>query len=199
MRLASIGLPGEVGPWVALGFEPDGDGRLRLANGALEFGVRVAGLSVDATTFDVEPARSVDGIVVSSGVALECVAHPNGAMELDHVVVMTDSISRTSDAIEIGLGLEQRRVRETPDVRQAFHRFDDQDSTRGCIIELVENQGVDAPAIWGVVVIVADLDAVVAGAPELIRRPKPAVQSGRRIATVGRNAGLSTAVAFMDR
>ncbi len=199
MRLASVGLAGEVDPWVLLGFEPDIDGRLRLGNGALEHGRKSARLSVDPGTGGVEPPESIDGIVVSRGVALDGRAHPNGALELDHVVVMTDSITRTSRAIEIGLGLELRRVRETPDVRQAFHRFVDHGSTRGCIIELVERSSATAPSIWGVVVIVADLDAAVARAPDLIGRPKSAVQPGRRIATVGRDAGLGTAVAFMDR
>lgn len=199
MRLASIGLAGGVDPWVVLGFEPDMDGRLRLGNGALELGREPARLAVEPATCGVEPPESIDGIAVSCGAALDGTAHPNGALELDHVVVMTDSITRTSHAIEIGLGLELRRVRETPDVRQAFHRFADHGSTRGCIIELVEHSSAASPSIWGVVVIVADLDAAVAGAPELIGRPKPAVQPGRRIATVGRAAGLGTGVAFMDR
>ncbi|MEO6654417.1 MAG: hypothetical protein ABIP17_17395, partial [Ilumatobacteraceae bacterium] len=149
MNLASIGLPGAVGRWVALGFEPDDDGRLRLANGALELGHEFARLSVDPTMSGVVPAESIDGIVVTRGIAADGAAHPNGALELDHLVVMTDSIDRTSQAIEVGLGLEQRRVRETPNVRQAFHRFADQGSARGCIIELVENASVDPPAIWG--------------------------------------------------
>lgn len=199
MRLAAIGLSGQFDPWVALGFEPDGDGRLGLANGALEFGHEAAGLVVDPAGGVVEPADAIDGIAVSIGTTVAGDPHPNGAIELDHLVVMTDSIDRTSDAIEVGLGLEQRRIRETPDVRQGFHRFADQGPTRGCIIELVENVRVRTPAIWGVVVVVADLDAAIERAPDLIGRAKPAAQPGRRIATVGRNAGLATAVAFMDR
>lgn len=199
MKLASIRLTGAVGPCVALGFEPDENGLIRLSNGALEFGWEVSGLSVDPAGGDVEPAAQVDGIAVSRHRSVDGLSHSNGAIELDHVVVMTDSIGRTSDAIEQGLGLVQRRVRETPDVRQAFHRFADQGATRGCIIELVENERAQTPAIWGVVVIVADLDAAVADAHGLVGHPKPAVQPGRRIATVRREAGLTPAVAFMDR
>ena len=46
---------------------------------------------------------------------------------------MTDDLERTSNAVSAALGLELRRIRETADVRQAFHRFPD----RGCIVEIV--------------------------------------------------------------
>lgn len=199
MRLASIGLPGDVDRWVVLGFEPDGDGRLRFGNGALDFGCETPRLVVDPTESMIVPGEEIEGIGVTRGIATGGAAHPNGAMELDHVVVMTDSIARTSQLVENALGLEQRRIRETADVRQAFHRFADAGSTRGCIIELVENPAVDTATIWGLVVIVADLDAAVARSPDLISPPKPAVQPGRRIATVRRDAGLGTALALMDR
>lgn len=199
MKLASIGLTGEVGPWAALGFVPDGSGRIRLANGALEFGWDVPGLSVEPGDGEQGPTSPVDGLVVAIDRSTGGMVQRNGAVELDHIVVMTDSIARTSEAIHAGLGLEQRRVRETPDVRQAFHRFVDQGTTRGCIVELVEDERAQVPTIWGVVVIVADLDALASGASGLVGSPRPAVQPGRRIATVRRKAGLTTAVAFMDR
>lgn len=199
MRLASIRLPGDVDRWIALGFDPDGDGRLRFGNGALDVGCETRQLVVDPADSVIVPGESIDGIEVTCGVATGGAAHPNGALELDHVVVMTDSIARTSRSIEDALGLEQRRIRETADVRQAFHRFADAGSTRGCIIELVENASVDTATLWGLVVIVADLDAAVARASDLIGPPKPAVQPGRRISTARREAGLGTALALMDR
>ncbi len=198
MRLASILLPGDPEPWSALGFSPDGDGRLRFSNGALEFGDDVRGLAVDAPTGDTLPVE-VEGIPIRRGSVLRGSDHRNGAVELDHLVIMTPALDRTSAAITEALGLEQRRVRETPEVRQAFHRFADHGGTRGCIVEVVQDSRVGHPAIWGVVFIVDDLDAAVAAAPELISQPTPAVQPGRRIATVSRAAGLSTAVALMSR
>lgn len=203
MKLVAIGLPGESGPWVALGFEPDDHGRLGLANGSLEFGHDGARFVVAPSLDDDGAPDVVDGLTVSLGTVSRGTVsgarpQPNGALELDHVVVMTDSIERTSSALHTGLGLEQRRVRATATVRQAFHRFADEGAAKGCIVELVESDRVRQPSIWGVVVIVADLDATVAAAPRLIGRPKPAVQPGRRIATVDRTAGLPVAVAFMD-
>ena len=142
----------------------------------------------------------MDGVPVDVGADVAVGVHPNGAVELDHVVVMTDSIERTSAAFERALGLEQRRLRETETVRQAFHRFADApDGTRGCIVELVERQDLSSVDLWGLVVVVADIDRAVAASDGLVGPPKPAVQPGRRIATVPRTAGLPLAVALMSR
>lgn len=202
MKLASILLSGTVEPWEALGFATGEDGRLGFANGLLEFGHEVTGLSVTGDSVagdDVGPPLVVDGITISVGTVRDASDHPNGAIELDHVVIMTDSLDRTSAAIEAALGLPQRRVRETDVVRQAFHRFDDHDGACGCIIEIVESPRAEHPAIWGVVVNVSDLDAAVALAPHLVGRPKPAVQPGRWIATVSRSSEVGTALALMSR
>ena len=201
MKLASILLPGEVAPWSALGFTADDNARLCFANGAIEFGVERPELTVDGS--GAEGVRhlptDVEGIPVRRGFVVPGADHRNGAVELDHLVIMTPSLEHTSSAIVAALGLEQRRVRETPDVRQAFHRFNDHDGARGCIIEVVENERIEHSGIWGLVMIVDDLDAAVAAAPDVIGQPKPAVQAGRRIATVSRAAGLTTAVALMTR
>ena len=48
-------------------------------------------------------------------------------------------------------------------------------------------------ALWGLVVVVPELE----GLGPLVGAPKDAVQPGRRIATVSRDAGLGTALALM--
>lgn len=113
---------------------------------------------------------------------------------LDHIVVMTDSLERTSAAVEAVTGHECRRIRETSTVRQGFHRV----GPGGVIIEIVERTDVEAAHLWGFVVTVHDLDAAIAGADGLIGAPRDAVQPGRRIATVRSAAGLATAVAVMS-
>ena len=194
-RLAAIHVPGDAGPWVDLGFAVV-DEALALANGAVRFGSAACGLELEPPGVD---ATSIEGIVLSVGCGPDAVEHPNGAIGFDHVVVMTDSLERTSAAVAATLGLEQRRVRETGTVRQAFHRFAaTDDDAKGCIIEIVENPRVVEPAIWGCVATVADLDALVLAAGGLVNEPKPAVQPGRRIATVARSARLPIAVAFMS-
>ena len=198
-RLATVRIPAAAESWAALGFDTRA-GVAALANGAIEFADDRPGSSALGVT-GLERACSVDGLDIGPADEHPATRHPNGARSIDHVVVMTDSLDRTSQAIESSLGLERRRLRETEAVRQAFHRFADPIDAavgeRGCIIELVENQRVIAPEFWGLVVIVDDLDALHEAHPDLVARPKPAVQPGRRIATARREADLGTAVAFM--
>lgn len=123
-------------------------------------------------------------------------AHPVGAIDIDHVVIVTDSLSRTSGAVTAATGAELKRVREAGPVRQGFHRIG------GLIIEVVERTGLPAgPAsLWGFVVNVEDLHAAVGRiGPDLIGEAKPAVQPGRSIAVVRDTAGLGVPLALMDR
>lgn len=197
-RLAFVRVGGSSDHWEACGFTVDHD-RIALANGALAFcdpdGVGLIGLAVDG--FDGSSAE-VEGIELALGSAVAGVDHPNGAFELDHVVVMTDSLERTSAAIAETLGMESRRVRETDTVRQGFHRFDDQGGVRGCIVEVVESDRAERSGLWGLVVNVVDLDATIAHlGPDRVGPARPAVQPGRRIATVRREAGLGVPLALM--
>jgi hypothetical protein len=121
-----------------------------------------------------------DGLaIVTAGGEAASGAHGNGARSVDHVVALTDSLARTTEALEAA-GFELRRVAGP----MAFFRFGP------CILELVERG--NAVSLWGVVFVVDDLERV-----PLAGEPRDAVQPGRRIATVRPDAGLTTAVAFM--
>jgi hypothetical protein len=123
--------------------------------------------------------------------------HANGAVELDHVVVLTGSLERTCGAIADATGAPLKRVRELGDSRQGFHRI----GRGGLIVEVVERSevGDDPASFWGVVINVSDLDAAVdVAGPGLVGPAKDAVQSGRRIATVRSEAGLGLPVAMMS-
>lgn len=145
----------------------------------------------------IAPGAELDGLVtVPSGAPPREAAppHPNGALRLDHVVVSTPDLERTLAALQ-DAGLELRRVRDAgPTMRQAFLWVGD------VILEVVgpqEPQG-DGPArFWGLVVVVADLDAACAALGDLAGEPRDAIQPGRRIATVRRAAGIGTALALM--
>lgn len=124
--------------------------------------------------------------------------HVLGATGLDHVVVLTPDLERTSDAIALTTGAPLKRVREVGTMRQGFHRV----GRGGLIVELVERPEVPAgPAsFWGVVIEVADIDAACDRlGPERIGPPKDAVQPGRRIATFRPDAVLGVHVALMTR
>jgi len=192
-RLVGVGVGGdEPHPWRDLGFDVT-DGAVAVANGAVLLGA--TGLVVSGVA---DLPADLDGVPLSSGEVVPAGDHPNGAFEFDHLVLLTDSLARTSAAIEDALGLECRRVRETPDVRQAFHRFTDEPGARGCILELAETARVEGTSLMGVVFNLHDLEGAVERlGPELVSPPKPAVQPGRLISTVRRAAGLPTAVALM--
>jgi hypothetical protein len=123
-------------------------------------------------------------------------AHPNGALRVDHLVAFTPALARTVEAMEMA-GLSLRRVREPgepgPPVRQAFFRLGE------VILEVVEDpRASEGPArFWGLTICVADLDACAELLGERLGEIHDAVQPGRRIATVRREAGLGVRVALI--
>jgi hypothetical protein len=124
-------------------------------------------------------------------------AHPIAASGLDHVVVLTADLERTSEAITAATGCELKRIREVGAMRQGFHRI----GRGGLIVELVERPDLpDGPAsFWGLVLIVDDIDAACALlGDDRVSPPKDAVQPGRRIATVRGDVGLGLPVALMS-
>jgi hypothetical protein len=123
--------------------------------------------------------------------------HPNGATHIDHVVVLTPDLERTTAALA-RFGVERRREREveTNDglLRQGFFRFGE------VILEVVEHARIDpGPArFWGITFAVADLDACAELLGDSLGSIREAVQPGRRIATVRGSAGLGLPVALIS-
>jgi hypothetical protein len=190
--------------WSALGFEVDddtcvvGDVRIRLAGPDAGTGLIGWSLREIATTeLDGLPTTRSDRPPPS-----EAPAHPNGIATLDHVVAITPALERTVAALE-GAGLDLRRIREEPTPagapRQAFFRL-------GATVlevvqeppEAIERAGGDHPAFfWGLAFAAPDLETTVAGLGDRVGESRPAVQPGRRIATLRRSAGLSVPVALI--
>jgi hypothetical protein len=191
--------------WSALGFAVDGETcivggvRVCLAGEAAGRGLTgwalrgVAGTELDglATVRAERPPPDAPPPV-----------HPNGIVALDHVVAITPALERTVAALE-GAGLDLRRIREEPTPagapRQAFFRLG------ANILEVVQEPekataraGGDRPAFfWGLAFVAPDLEATVAGLGDQVSEIRPAVQPGRRIATLRRGAGLSIPVALI--
>jgi catechol 2,3-dioxygenase-like lactoylglutathione lyase family enzyme len=130
--------------------------------------------------------------------------HPNGVIAIDHVVAFTPDFARSVAALQEA-GLDLRRIREQPTPagapRQAFFRLGDE------ILELVQTPDElvpdDAAAaqptrFWGLALRVADLDHTVAQLDPHAGEARPAVQPGRRIASVRRSAGLAIPLALMS-
>jgi hypothetical protein len=123
--------------------------------------------------------------------------HPVGVTQIDHLVVLTSELDRTTGALG-QVGVERRRVREveTDDgpLRQGFFRLGQ------VILEVVEHAHVEAgPArFWGITFAVEDLDAAAAMLGDRLGSIRDAVQPGRRIATIRREAELGLPVALIS-
>ena len=189
--------------WSALGFAVDGDtaevGSVRLRfvgrgerRGIVRWFVRGA-RSLELDGLDTHPSERPPAAGAE---------HPNGVVAIDHVVVLTPDLDRTAGVLR-GAGFDFRRMREGPtpggSVRQAFFRMGE------VILELVLAPAgtsvaadPDGPArLWGISFLVPDMERPAAALGELLGVPRDAVQPGRLIATLRRDAGLGPAVAFM--
>lgn len=196
-------------PWTRAGFAVERD-RMQLGATRIRFveaaetasrgaiaGWSLAG--VDGADFD-----GLDTVLVDPApdAAAGAPPHPNTALTIDHVVAFTTDLERTVAAFE-GSGVRCRRIREPgpdagpgPPLRQAFFRLGE---TLAELVELPEDKvgSAERARFWGFTVVLADLDAGVASLGERVGPITEAVQPGRRIATIGKKAGLGMPVALI--
>jgi hypothetical protein len=127
---------------------------------------------------------------------------PNGVVAVDHVVAFTPDLDRSMRALR-SAGLDFRRLREGPTPggaqRQAFFRMAEVILE---VIEAPEGSRIRAdpagPArLWGLAFLVEELEPVADRLGDRLGPARDAVQPGRRIAPLRREAGLGPAVAFM--
>ncbi len=188
----SLGDPPE--RWEALGFSVV-DGALELAGVRLILGGAEPGISRWSLA-GIDPVDEIDGLATSVEAARPSAPgrHPNGATELDHVVVTTPDFDRTAAALE-ACGMPLRRIRDAGGFRQGFRRLGPG------ILELVEAPRIPAgpAAFWGLVVVLRDLGWLASRlGDQWVGDPKDAVQPGRQIVTLRSAAGLGQPVAFMS-
>jgi hypothetical protein len=177
-----------------------GSVRLRLAGQGPARGI------VGWSLREIDTGAELDGLPTTRSDRPPCTGapQPNGVIAVDHVVAFTPDLDRTTAALREA-GLDFRRMREEPTPggapRQAFFRVGEP------VLEVVQapdgTRIASDPAgparLWGISFAVADLDDTVASLGALAGEPRDAVQPGRRIATMRREAGLGPAVAFMSR
>jgi hypothetical protein len=147
----------------------------------------------------IEAVESLDGLpttkATKSTAANPPPEHANRATAIDHVVITTPEFDRTAQALErAGIPLSRIANVRSATIRQGFRRLG------GAILELVENPSAPpGPAVfWGLVIVVPDLEAPYPALARHLSDPRPAVQPGRRIATLDRAAALGPRIAFMD-
>jgi hypothetical protein len=203
--IAALTVADESTTWAALGFAVEGetcvvgDVRIRLAG-------RPAGRGLVSWTLGGVASVELDGLpteLSDEPAPTTAPVHPNGITVLDHVVAITPALDRTVAGLQQA-GLDLRRIREEPTPagapRQAFFRLGP------VILEVVQEPpeaiaaggGPERPAFfWGLAFRVEDIDETVARLGEHVSPARPAVQPGRRIATLRRSAGLAVPVALM--
>ncbi len=199
-----VGDPAEA--WTAAGFSVDGDGTCRIGAVRVRLvgrggGKRILGWSLR----DAPAARladgSLDGLPTTGSEAPtpELATHPNGATHIDHVVLLSPDLARTT-AVLAAIGVTPRGERDSDTygapMRQVFFRLGE------VILELVgqpDTAGEGAPGFFGLAITVTDLDAAAALLGDHLGTAKDAVQAGRRIATLRhRDVGMSVATALMS-
>ncbi len=206
--IAEITLADEPERWEALGFAVSDAavqlGLVRVVLVGADAGQGVIGWSlrgIAGVELDGLPTSPSDATPVHKGPS----KHGNGVTAIDHLVAMSPDLNRSVRALQAA-GLDLRRIREQPTPagapRQAFFRLGE------VILELVQEpdevvaarpDGVDGPArFWGLALLSDDLELTVSRLGERCGEIRPAVQPGRRIATLRRSAGLAVPIALMS-
>lgn len=207
-RLAELAINADANAWHEVGFNVT-VGRCRIGEVELAYtadqerptglrGWTIAGLAVEADLGGIPTQH--DHLPVSPGGRAS--PHPCGVIGIDHVVLFSSALEKTIASFEdAGVRCRRRREGAGPGghpLEQAFFRLG------SVIVEAVgvanEHAGPDGSRLWGITFCVADLDEAVAqlGKGRMIGSPKDAVQPGRRIATVRKQAGLGLPVALIS-
>jgi hypothetical protein len=197
--LVALDLHADPARWEMTGFRADAD-RLRIGTTDLVFlpgaGSGLVGWTLAGAIPEGDDAlEGVPTKVAGSGTDAAA-PHPNTVSAIDHIVLTTPNTARSFEALEAA-GFELRRVRDAgSELRQGFFLF------RDLILEVfgppepAAGTAEDPATLWGITLVAGDLDAAAraTGASE----PREAVQPGRRIAIVPKDAGLGTRVALMS-
>jgi hypothetical protein len=191
--------------WTRAGFGVDSDAVCRIGGVDVRLvgrdrGVGIVGWSLRGLPSGGE-VHDIDGIATArSGDAPAAPAtHPNGVIAIDHVVVLSPDLGRTTASLA-ALGVDPRRERDGElggrPIRQIFFRLGE------VIVEVVGSPDAagDGPSsLWGLTYVVTDIDATAAFFGDRTAPVKDAVQPGRRISTLRHQEfGMSVRTAFIS-
>jgi hypothetical protein len=198
-RLVALHVGGALTPWQAIGLMFD-ESTCPLADVDIVVSGDTPGLHGWTIDIGRDEIIEIDGIrtTLVSGTkprpSLSTIGRQK-VIGLDHVVVNTDNIDRTTEAITSALGLEVRRERQLGNgAVQRFHKLDN------TIIEVVSGPHITQPgaSLWGMVASVDDLfDLAEELGDNTTSPPKKATQPGRYISTVRGSVGLGVPFALM--
>jgi hypothetical protein len=172
--------------WAAAGFTVAAD-RIRMG----EVTVQVTGGPESVVAWTLP---DVDGLTHADVTSAAPSAHPNTTTAIDHVVIASPDLDRTTEALTEA-GLDLRRTRDAGRMEQRFFRAGE------VILEVIGRPGAhqDGPAtFWGLALTAADLDAAASLLGDHLGPVTDAVQPGRRIATLRHEPlGLGVPIAFL--
>ena len=203
-RISELVVGGRAQNWARIGISFDvsncaalGDVALRLDT-SLEPGLHswvLQGADVNVENIDgVATSHAIGELQIAASVQAD---FDLGVIGVDHVVINTPDLMRTSDALTAATGAPLKRVRDAGNnVQQGFHRLG------SVVVEIVTAPSMQlGPAsLWGFVLNVKDIYAVANHVgPDVLSIPKPAVQTGKLIATFRSSLGLGVPVALMGQ
>ena len=143
---------------------------------------------------------SIDGLlsIATTADPVAPASHPNGVSRMDHVVIVTPDLDRTTAALR-GFGFSPRRTRDVPGSEPAKRQtFFWAGETILEVVGPVDATGNSPATVWGLALTTDDMDAAVETLGQSLSAPKPAVQAGRQIATIDTKAlGIGPALALM--
>jgi len=189
-QLSGVAVPDPTSSWIEAGFSVD-SGRVRIGDFVVALDQ-----PTDRTAWGFEPplVAAIDGIPECDVTPAPPATHPNGAVGVDHVVVTSSDLGRTTAALE-AVGIALRRSRSLGDREQRFFW------AGTTIIEMVgpsTAEGHTHASIWGLALVSNDLEASKERLGPLLSDPRPAVQPGRSIAAIRtRELGISVTIALM--
>jgi hypothetical protein len=200
-RLIGLVVGDEPEVWSLAGFTVDDDHvdveglRIRLVG-------RGGGAGLRGWSFEPVWPRPIDGLPTADAAPAgrrqtAAAAHPNGVTVLDHLVIGTPDVERTTSALGEA-GVEPRHTivgaRGDADVLYRFFLLGT------CVLELVGPAAAPAPSpadeparFAGLAFTTESID----GLADVASEPRPAIQPGRRIAILRREIGVSVPLAFL--
>jgi hypothetical protein len=195
-RLVGLRVADPPAVWATLGFD--------VADGRVVVGGVVIELTSDATggirgwRFTPPWDAPIDGLAplpaAADREADAPASHPNAATALDHVVVASPDVARTTAALGAAGILPRRTIEGARGDRDVLYRFF---LLGTCLLELIgpRTPDGDGPARFvGLAFTTTAIDELGPIAGE----PRPAIQPGRRIATARQQVGSTVPIAFLS-
>lgn len=211
--VAAFEVADPVGTWTRAGFSVDSGAVCRIGGVDIRLvgrdrGHGLIGWSLSGLPPDSAPGSApddapydVDGIPTtwSHPATAAAATHRNGAVAIDHVVLLSPDLDRTVTALA-GIDVHPRRERDGElggrPMRQIFFRLGE------VIVEVVGSPqitGAGPSTLWGLTYVVADIGETAAFYGDRITGVKDAVQPGRRITTLRHDdVGMSVRTAFLS-